>query len=171
MSSKKQANIRPDLIGELYTDGKDYFKLVSCESEPMATFQKVAGTADMLGEAFTRPLSEFANMVLMKPVHPIEKPAEPHRPRSDKGTKRQPSIKPMALEELHLSILTPPPDSALPYFISLVTENGLGIRASQGATLEGTLRGLFPDGVIPDNLNKEDKDLMNEILALKEEVK
>ncbi len=77
--SRKRSNIRPELIGELFTDGKNYFKLLACATEATVTIMDISG-----GEADTRPLSEFAHLVLMKPVRPIEKAK---KPRADVGKK------------------------------------------------------------------------------------
>lgn len=79
--SKRKANIRPELIGSLFTDGTDYFKLIDCQTEPMATVQRIRDVEITI----TKPVSEWANLVLMKPVKPIAKPLAPRKPRADKG--------------------------------------------------------------------------------------
>ena len=88
MSRKAKSNIRPENIGALFTDGTDYYKLVSCEIEPQATFQVIGGTGKIdIGSIAIKPISKFAHLVLMKPVKPIEKQAErkERKPRSDRG--------------------------------------------------------------------------------------
>lgn len=77
--SKKKNNIRPENVGSLFFDGKDYCRLIACESEPHATF------ANWLkgGETETKPISKFSKFVLLKPVREIVKP------RADLGGKHQ----------------------------------------------------------------------------------
>lgn len=81
--SKKKANIRPDLVGEYYLDEeRTVFLLEDCHTEPTATFRDIV--RDIIE---TKSISEFSNMVLMKPVKPIEKKQE-RKLRADKGTHR-----------------------------------------------------------------------------------
>ena len=81
--SKRKANIRPDLVGELFTDGDNVFRLVRCETEPLATFNDITKPEQGI---ITKPISAFANLVQLKPVRLIEKPK---KPRADLGKKHK----------------------------------------------------------------------------------
>lgn len=92
MPRRKQSNINPENIGQAFWNGKDYYTLDSCQSEPQATFTRLYDKDNPI----TRPISEFKDFVMVKPVGKITKKQEPsfkeRKPRSDKGTKKKQSL-------------------------------------------------------------------------------
>ena len=84
--TKQKSNIRPELIGELFTDGKYVYRLVNCETEPHATMKCIEDSSE-----HEMPISEFANFVRLLPERPIVKPKKPRKPRSDKGSHKEKS--------------------------------------------------------------------------------
>lgn len=76
--SKRKPNIRLDLVGELFTNGKDVYRLIRCETEPKAVMIELSNPAVEI----EKPISFFANFVQLKPISPIEKP---RKPRADLG--------------------------------------------------------------------------------------
>lgn len=76
--TRKRANIRPDLVGEIFTNGEEVYRLISCDTEPKAVIIDLA-YPELKVE---KPISFFANLIQLKPIRPIEKPK---KPRADLG--------------------------------------------------------------------------------------
>ena len=76
--SKREANIRPELVGELFLKpGEDIpYRLILCNTEPTAQLQRVDKQTpdDLVG------ISGLSGFVLLKPVRPVEK-KQKRRPR------------------------------------------------------------------------------------------
>lgn len=103
MTRKRKANIRPDLIGELFLKpGEDVpYRLIRCDTEPTAIMR----LAHMLGsiDDIPQPISSLSDFVQLKPIKPIEKPK---KPRADLGKHHKkaartppPKIEPNAVVE------------------------------------------------------------------------
>jgi len=84
--SKKQLdtrlNITPEDEGHLYTDGKQEYRLIKCETEPMITIQRIQDVEITI----TKGISEFAHLVRLLPETPILPEKKPRKTRKDKGT-------------------------------------------------------------------------------------
>lgn len=83
--TEKRPNITPELIGEFYTDGKEVYRLIACETEPRATMEELINP----GVGISRPISEFASFTRLIPERPIVKPEPPRKPRANKGKPRE----------------------------------------------------------------------------------
>lgn len=87
--TRRKANVRPDLVGELFVNQSEPepripYRLVNCDTEPRALMAKVTETA--VPNVPGLPISEFKDYVLLKPVLPrVRKPIKERKPRSDKG--------------------------------------------------------------------------------------
>lgn len=82
--SKRKATIAPEFIGSYYVDADNkIYQLDSCEGEPSAIFVGSDGIK------INKPISEFANLVRLKPVKELPKPVTPRKPRADKGIPRK----------------------------------------------------------------------------------
>ena len=85
MNHKKQLDARPNITpedeGKLYTDGKDYYRLIKCEVEPMITIQRIQDVEITI----TKGLSEWAHLVRLLPETPILPEKKPRKTRKDKG--------------------------------------------------------------------------------------
>jgi len=75
-------NLTPQDEEHLYTDGKDYYRLIKAETEPMVTIQRI-GDVEL---TITKPMSEWAHLVRLLPETPIPAEKKPRRTRKDKGT-------------------------------------------------------------------------------------
>jgi len=92
--TKRKANISPELVGSVFTDGEDYFTLVDCQTELKATIQRLYPGDDENSNPVTKSISEFSDLVMVKPVKKIEKKQK--KSRADKGgTHRKPTAKPV----------------------------------------------------------------------------
>ena len=81
--SRRKANIRPDLVGELFLKpGEDIpYRLILCNTEPTAVIQRV----DNAEPETPTGISGLSGLVHLKPVKPIAKPVAPRKVRADKG--------------------------------------------------------------------------------------
>lgn len=84
--SKRKANVNPELVGQVFTQGMDLYRLVECGVEPDATFLNVT-----TGTSKKAPISDFKDFVLLKPVLPRKsRVPTPRKQRKDKnGTHRK----------------------------------------------------------------------------------
>lgn len=85
--SERKANVRPELVGELFLLPNDAipYRLVRCDTEPLALMQKVTDTGSDF-ETKAKPISELKDFQLLKPVVPRVRKQKPERkPRADKG--------------------------------------------------------------------------------------
>ena len=89
--SRRKANIRAELVGELFLKpGEDIpYRLTNCEDEPTAIMERVDSVNVDDESPLCWPISQFKDFVLLKPVRPVEKLKIP---RSDKGKSHKKSI-------------------------------------------------------------------------------
>ena len=170
--TKRKPNISPLLVGELFTDGRSYYTLIDCASEPSATVKNI--NTEVLT---TKSISEFANLVQLKPVRPIEKPK---KPRADKGGTHKMTNKEKL--DIHLAQIHIPSEIAkeiadktgdnliihVPTGLGKDTDYQVNIAGSEarGPTLRLTvMEALLPDdGKIPDCLSDFERKTIQDIL-------
>ena len=161
MPRSKSSNIRPEHINSVFFDGKDYYTLEACQSEPTATMTRLYDKDNPI----TKPVSEFKDFIMVKPVGVIKRKQEPSlKERKPRSRKENPTVKENLTVESpnteEVYIHTPAADETkyLVRILDYVGESETLLMSMKLAVLD------CPNQKVPDTLSKKSKDFIKGIL-------